>query len=187
MNGYHNVELFDGSILETIDFSKSPLKQKYGLTPSHAGEGLTMRPLRSDDYNKGYLDLLGQLTEVGDISQEKFLEQFHRMKNCKNNYFVIIIEDVSNNKIVASGTLAVEHKFIHRTASRGRVEDIVVDKDYRRKHLGQLVVETLTSLSEVVGCYKTSLECTENLIPFYGLFGFNREEGRNYLCKRFFS
>ncbi len=39
------------------------------------------------------------------------------MNNCKNTYYVIVIEDVTTNKIVANGTLAVEYKFIHTTAS----------------------------------------------------------------------
>ncbi len=52
-NGFHEVELFDGSILGTIDFSKSNVKQKYGLSPCNAGEGLRMRSLKSTDYDKG--------------------------------------------------------------------------------------------------------------------------------------
>eukprot|EP00794_Sanderia_malayensis_P020229 gene20229-22205_t len=168
MNGLCNVDLFDRAIIYDIDFSQSHLKLKNGLSPTCVGEGLIMRPLNSDDYDKGYLDLLKQLTEVGEISKEKFL-------------------DMSCGKVIASGTMAVEYKFIHRNASRGRVEDIVVDSKYRRRHLGQLLVETLTLLSKKIGCYKTSLECTENLIPFYNQFGFDREGGRTYLCQRFFN
>ena len=54
-------------------------------------------------------------------------------------------------------------------------------------YLNHRLVETLTKLSEAVGCYKTSLDCKEQLIPFYGQFGFKREDERNYLCKRFFN
>ena len=54
-------------------------------------------------------------------------------------------------------------------------------------YVNHRLVETLTKLSESVGCYKTSLDCKEQLIPFYGQFGFKREDGRNYLCKRFFN
>lgn len=187
LNGTYNIDLFDASILKSVDFSTSPLQLKHGMSPSEAGDGLVMRPLNTEDYKKGYLDLLSQLTEVGEISQDKFLERFAEMKACKNNYFIVVIEDTKKTKVIASGTLAVEHKFIHRNASRGRVEDIVVDKEYRKRQLGKLLVETLTLLSKEIGCYKTSLECTENLIQFYSQFGFNREEGRNYLCQRFFS
>eukprot|EP00112_Aurelia_sp_Birch-Aquarium-sp1_P016506 Seg3752.1 transcript_id=Seg3752.1/GoldUCD/mRNA.D3Y31 product="Glucosamine 6-phosphate N-acetyltransferase" protein_id=Seg3752.1/GoldUCD/D3Y31 len=186
-NGLHNVDLFDESILKNIDFSDNPLKIEHGLSPTNAGENLILRPLNSDDYDKGYIELLRQLTEVGDVTKEKYLERFIEMKSCKESYYIVVIEDTSTKKIIGNGTLAVEFKFIHTTAKRGRVEDIVVDKEYRKRHLGQLLVETLTKLSESVGCYKTSLDCKEQLIPFYGQFGFKREDGRNYLCKRFFN
>jgi hypothetical protein len=33
---------------------------------------LLVRPLQIDDYNRGFLQLMSQLTSVGDISYEKF-------------------------------------------------------------------------------------------------------------------
>ena len=47
--------LFDPSLLTDIDFDKSPVKEKYGLCPSHAGDNLSMRPLNSSDHVKGKL------------------------------------------------------------------------------------------------------------------------------------
>lgn len=35
------------------------------------------------------------------------------MKNCKNTYFVTVIEDATKKQIVGAATLFVEHKFIH--------------------------------------------------------------------------
>ena len=35
--------------------------------------GYTIRPLQSDDYDRGYLACLAQLTTVGDISRQNFL------------------------------------------------------------------------------------------------------------------
>ena len=52
--------------------------------------------------------------------------------------------------------------------------------------LSSRVVETLLLLSEKLGCYKTSLECKDPLLPFYSQFGFKKEDQQNYLCKRFF-
>jgi len=187
VNGIGNHDLFDKSLLDTIDFSNNPLYLQYGVNPSNVGESLILRPLNTEDYDKGYLELLTQLTIVGDISREKYLERFADMKSCKGSYYIIVIEDVSTKKIVGSGTLAVELKYIHRAALRGRIEDIVVDQNYRKRHLGRLLVDTLTILSENIGCYKTSLDCREGLIPFYNQSGFAKEEDRNYLCRRFFN
>lgn len=108
------------------------------------------------------------------------------MRSCAGTYYLIVLEDTKLEKIVASGTLIVEQKFIHEAAVRGRIEDIVVDNSCRGKKIGKLIVETLILLSERLGCYKTSLECKDPLLTFYTQFGLKREDNQNYLCKRFF-
>jgi len=40
-------------------------------------------------------------------------------------------------------------------------------------------------LSVKVGCYKVSLECKDKIAKFYEQFGYVKEEGQNYMCKRF--
>lgn len=60
------------------------------------------------------------------------------MKCCEGTYYVVVVEDVVNNRIAASATLAVEKKFIRHCSARGRVEDVVVDENYRGKQLGKL-------------------------------------------------
>ena len=52
-------------------------------------------------------------------------------------YYVIVIEDLKRQKIVASGTLFIERKFLHETASAGHIEDIVVDAEERGHQLGR--------------------------------------------------
>ncbi|KAJ7379933.1 N-acetyltransferase [Desmophyllum pertusum] len=108
------------------------------------------------------------------------------MTSCPGTYYVIVVEDTELAKIVACGTLVVEQKFIHEIATRGRIEEIVVDDSCRGKKIGKLIVETLILLSEKLGCYKISCECKDPLLSYYTQFGLNREEGQNYLCKRFF-
>jgi hypothetical protein len=34
---------------------------------------LVVRSLRSDDFDKGFLDVLAQLTQVGNVTKEKFV------------------------------------------------------------------------------------------------------------------
>lgn len=38
------------------------------------------------------------------------------MKSCAGTYYLIVVEDTKLEKIVASGTLIVEQKFIHEAA-----------------------------------------------------------------------
>lgn len=59
--------------------------------------------------------MLSQLTKVGDVSQEQFEKQFKNMQHSKT-YFVTVIEDITNSRVVGSVTLFLEYKFIHNTA-----------------------------------------------------------------------
>ena len=164
-------ELFNPSILERLSSSQV--------------DGLLIRPLRSGDYDRGFLQLLTQLTEVGNVSREQFLNRFHTMKS-NGSYYIIVIEDPSTEKAIASATLVVEQKFIHNCALRGRLEDVVVNNKYRGKHLGKLVVKIILQLARYLRCYKLSLDCKNHLIPFYESLGFKREhENANYLNMRF--
>lgn len=60
------------------------------------------------------------------------------MKNCRDSYYVVVVEDLNKSRIAGSATLVVEQKFIHNTGTRGRIEDVVVSDDYRGKQLGKL-------------------------------------------------
>ena len=48
-----NYDLFEKSILDTVDFSNNQLFLKYGICPSNAGDNLILRPLSTEDYDKG--------------------------------------------------------------------------------------------------------------------------------------
>jgi glucosamine-phosphate N-acetyltransferase len=95
----------------------------------------------------------------------------------KGDYYVTVIEDLRNNKIIGSATLVVERKFIRNCAMKAYLEDVVVDDTYRGKQLGKLIVVTVTLLGELVGCYKMTLECKDKLIPFYRSMGYVDEKG----------
>ena len=46
----------------------------------------------------------------------------------KDLYKLIVIEDRASGKIVGSGTIMMERKFIHETGIVGHIEDIVIDQ-----------------------------------------------------------
>ncbi|KHN87292.1 Glucosamine 6-phosphate N-acetyltransferase [Toxocara canis] len=149
-------------------------------------EDLMIRPLRIDDYNRGYLQLLSQLTSVGDVSEEQFQKRFVSMQNTHpKGYYVVVLEEPSSGMIVGSATLVIEWKFIHEAGCRGRTEDVVVDKRMRGRQLGKILNFYLVQLARRIGVYKLSLECKDALIPFYEQFGFKLDQGNNFLVQRF--
>jgi len=73
-------------------------------------QSYTIRALEKGDYLKGVLDVLRTLTNVGEISQEKWEERYDFMATQgKGTYFVIVVED-DQGRIVATGQLIVERK-----------------------------------------------------------------------------
>ncbi len=175
--------LFDDTILRKLDTSKCNFTQKSLAYPT-PGNNLVARPLCRSDYCKGFLELLSQLTKVGDYSQETFEAQFNAMQAVPGIYYVVVIEDTSIAKLVASATLLIEHKFIHGAAIRGRIEDVVVDGQYRSLSLGSFLLDLLTCFSQELGCYKITLDCKPKLVGFYEKFEY-KNEGQCFLTKRF--
>lgn len=176
--------LFNDEILSEVNITEQNLLNgDYSVV--HPGPDLTLRPLQRTDYDKGYVSLLSQLTRVGEVSREQYETQFDAMKQCPGAHYIVVVEDTVSGKVVSSASLSVERKFIHSTALRGRLEDVVVDNDYRGRHLGSLLVAVLTDLSRLIGCYKVSLDCKPNVQEFYKKYGF-KNESQLFMCKRFY-
>jgi len=142
--------LYSSQLLQTLDYSNAV------TSPSKLAKHLVLRPLRCDDYNRGFLDLLSQLTQFGDIDEKLFN----------------VVEDVTTSRVICSATLFTEYKFIHNAAMRGRIEDVVVDGEYRGHGLGLLIIETLKLMARSLDCYKLTLDCRDEMIEWYSRLGF---------------
>lgn len=116
-------------------------------------KGYTARPLRRSDFHLGYLDVLRVLTTVGDISESMWNERYDYLFKRNDEYYMIVICD-GTGKIVGTGSLIVERKFIHALGLVGHIEDIAVAQDQQGKKLGLRIIQTLDYVAEKVGCYK---------------------------------
>ncbi|KAM0681154.1 N-acetyltransferase, partial [Conglomerata obtusa] len=134
-----------------------------------------IRDLSEQDYNNGFVDLLKMLTETGSISKEMFKKRFEYINNNKD-YVIRVIVEKSTERIVGAGTLFLERKFIHECATKGHIEDIVIDEKCRGKHFGQIMVTELVELSKKMGCYKTVLCCRDEIVGFYEKCNFTVKE-----------
>ncbi|XP_063221895.1 probable glucosamine 6-phosphate N-acetyltransferase isoform X2 [Bacillus rossius redtenbacheri] len=178
--------LYNPALLRRLNFSQVSSLFSPPISALNPGNSLLVRPLCRGDYDRGFLPLLSQLTSVGHISKEQFVRRFFAMKACPDTYFVTVVEDTQTHKVVAAASLITELKFIHDCGLRGRLEDVVVNGDYRGKQLGKLIVMTVTLLAKELGCYKMSLDCKDKLIPFYTSLGYVDEPGNaNSMTIRF--
>jgi len=91
-------------------------------------------------------------------------------------YFPVVIILKTTDMIIATGNVFIEKKFLRGLGSVGHIEDIAVDKTQQGKKLGLRIIQTLTEISEVLGCYKTILNCSDANIPFYEKCGFVKKE-----------
>ena len=71
------------------------------LSVLNPGDGLRLRPLQLADYSSGFLQLLGQLTKVGEISEEQWEERFRGMKRKEGTYFITVLEDIHTNQVTS--------------------------------------------------------------------------------------
>jgi len=127
---------------------------------------MNIRKLEKTDYFKGFVNLLGQLTDAPKMSYDDFETNFNKLIN--EHIYVIELDGI----IIATGTLLIEQKFIHNGGKCGHIEDIVVHKDYRGKDIGKMIIEFLSNFGYHKGCYKVILDCKPELEVFYEKCGF---------------
>lgn len=116
----------------------------------------TIRPLRRSDYHRGYLDVLRVLTTVGDITEEQWNKRFDWILSRADEYYLLVVCDGAD-RVVGTGSLIVERKFIHSLGLVGHIEDIAVEKGQQGKKLGLRIIQALDFVAANVGCYKVCL------------------------------
>ncbi|KAH9892147.1 acyl-CoA N-acyltransferase [Xylariomycetidae sp. FL2044] len=133
--------------------------------------GFTIRPLERRDYGKGFFDCLRVLTWVGEVTEAEFLERFDEMAAAKDTYYFLVLE--YDGRIVGTGALVVEKKFIHNRGKCGHVEEISIAREHQGRGLGLKMIRALDALAASLGCYKNILNCGPKNEPFYVKCGYD--------------
>lgn len=128
-----------------------------------------IRKLQKKDLDNGFLSSLDSLRKASDIKQEE-AEKIFELVNLNPNHVIMVA--VSDNRVVGSITLLIEPKFIHKGGLVGHIEDVVVDKRYQGKGIGEKLVNFALEYAKKQGCYKTILDCSDDVKPFYEKLGF---------------
>ena len=128
-----------------------------------------IRELRKEDLWNGFLTSLDSLRLASNIDKKKAEEVFEKINS--NPDYVIAVAEL-DGKVVGSTTLLIESKFIHSGGLVGHIEDVVVDKNYQGKKIGENILKYLLEVANKRGCYKTILDCTDDVKGFYEKLGF---------------
>ena len=133
---------------------------------------IIIREIEEDDLEKGFLETLDFLRNASNLDKNKAREILKKIKQNTNHIIYVAID---NKKIVGSTTLLIEQKFIHDGGLVGHIEDVVVRKDYEGKGIGIKLVTSMLECAKEKNCYKTILDCKDDVKQFYERIGFKRE------------
>jgi len=130
---------------------------------------LKIRELQKKDLQNGFLTTLDSLKQTSNMDKNRAEEVFETI-NSNPNHIIAIAE--LDGKVVGSTTLLIEPKFIHDGGLVGHIEDVVVGKKFQGQKIGNEIVKFLLEVAKNRGCYKTILNCTEDVKEFYEKMGF---------------
>ncbi|MCE9652840.1 MAG: GNAT family N-acetyltransferase [Nitrosarchaeum sp.] len=131
--------------------------------------GIIIRKLQKEDLQNGFLSTLDSLRKASNMNKKTAEKIFDKINSNSDH---IIIVAVMDGRIVGSTTLLIETKFIHNGGKVGHIEDVVIDKDHQRKDIGEKIIKYLLKYAKDNGCYKTILDCVDDVKPFYEKLGF---------------
>ncbi len=130
-----------------------------------------IRQIQENDLFQGFLESLDSLRKASDLEEDNAKLVLKKIRSNQNH--VIMVADLEG-QIVGSITLLIEPKFIHQGGLVGHIEDVVVRSELQGKGIGEQLVNAALEYAKNHGCYKTILDCDDNIKPFYEKIGFKR-------------
>ena len=139
---------------------------------------VTIRKLEEKDLFRGFLTSLDSLKKASDLNENKAKDVFNKIKSNPNHLvFVVILDD----KVAGSTTLLIEPKFIHQGGNVGHIEDVVIAKEFQGSGIGEKLINFVLEYAKKNDCYKTILDCSDDVKLFYEKIGFKKHSN----CMRF--
>ena len=148
-------------------------------------ENINIRYLNEYDFNCGFFETLSNLTEIGQISEnrEHFISILDGINRYPNIYHVLVATIKSGNTInndtiseivVGTASILIEQKFIHNGGYVGHIEDVSVHKKYEGKGIGSKLIKKCVDIAKECKCYKVILDCDISKEKFYEKSGFKQ-------------
>ncbi len=132
---------------------------------------ITIRELEEKDLFMGFLESMDSLKLASNLDTDKAKKIFEKI-NSNSNHFVYVA--ILDGRVVGSTSMIIEPKFIHDGENVAHIEDVVVSKEHQGKGIGEMLMNSLLELAKDNNCYKTILDCSDEVKPFYEKIGFKR-------------
>ena len=137
---------------------------------------IKIRLLKPSDlkFKSGFWKTLANLAPGKKVSYSQAARAYQRAK--KQGNYIYVAVDSADGQIVGTVTLLVEQKFIRNLALAGHIEDVVTQKGFEGQGVASKLIEAALKKAKALGCYKVILDCRQELVGFYGRFGFEEAE-----------
>ena len=122
------------------------------------------------DRREEIIELLSQLTSCPVLDPNRF---YNIINNLNNNHNIYIY--IKDNKVVGIITLFIEQKLIHNGACVAHIEDLVIDKNYKKQGIARELVNFCLNKLSSDKHYKVILNCSNELKEFYKKLGFENK------------
>ena len=133
---------------------------------------MTIREIKYEDIDKGFLDVLENLAPP-NIDNKEYAKKILQKIKMNSLHKIFVAEDDLNDKIVGTTTLLIEPKFINKGMRVGYIEDVSVRKEYEGLGIGSKLITYATNYAiSTEGCRKVLLYCSEKSKPFYEKLGY---------------
>jgi len=137
-----------------------------------------IRPIKKEDLYNGFLKTLDNLRKPKtlksnhDLDPKRAYEIFSQIDQNPNHFTYVAVNE--KDGVFSTVTLFIENKFIHEGENVGHIEDVVTRENFGGRGASKSILQELLKIAKEHNCYKTILNCDEELIEFYKKIGFER-------------
>ena len=129
---------------------------------------------------EGIIELYKQLVENNDFLK---VNDAYKIWNEIQKYNIKYFLAKENGKIIGSCYICVIPNLTYMGRSIGYIENVIIDKSYRRKGVGKNLMEMAINYAKENNCYRVVLQSGLKRIEahkFYENIGFNGESKKAY-------
>lgn len=144
------------------------------------GAAFSVRPAVLSDVDRGLPEALESLSPgAASAPRAAVRAAMAEMLSNPNHVVMVAVEEEGaggegGKAVLGASTLLVEPKLIHGGGRAGHIEDVSVSGPAQGRGIGAALVRACLDEAERRGCYKTILDCTDEVMPFYEGIGFVR-------------